>query len=71
MLSFALLLKKLISFFILIITYLVLMFSFLLTNFKNYDIIIAEMLGKLREGFPSLFLFIYVSLPKKEAFFAF
>lgn len=71
MLSFTLLLKKLISFFILIITYLVLMFSFLLTNFKNYDIIIAEMLGKLREGFPSLFLFIYVSLPKKEAFFAF
>ena len=68
MLSFTLLLKKLISFFILIITYLVLMFSFLLTNFKNYDIIIAEMLGKLREGFPSLFLFIYFLLLKRSAF---
>lgn len=61
MLSFSLLLKKLVSFFILIIICLVLMFSFWLTNFRNYDIILAEMTENLELSSISFFI-IYIEI---------
>ena len=70
MLSFALLMKKLISFFH---SYHNLFSSdvfFLLTNFENYDIILAEMTENF--GLVSISFFIYIcSASNEEAFLLF